>query len=96
MLRKETFQGKFILKVLYLNSTNRNFTSLMKGAISINALILWNEHISQVVNFQQAYTHYDMTKIVTHFYHCKEHYTMYISFGTQLNQFCTSIAPETI
>ena len=61
MLRKETFQGKFILKVLYLNSTNRNFISLMEGAISINALILWNEHISQAVNFQQANTHYDMT-----------------------------------
>ena len=52
MLRKEIIlQGKFILKVLYLNSTNRNFISLMKGAISINALILWNEHISQAVNF---------------------------------------------
>ena len=47
MLRKEIIlQGKFILKVLYLNSTNRNFISLMEGAISINALILWNEHIS--------------------------------------------------
>ena len=68
MLRKEiTFQRKLILKVLYLNSTNRNFISLMEGAISINALILWNEHISQAVNFQQANTHYDMTKIVRHF-----------------------------
>ena len=45
MLLKETFQGKFILKVSYLNSTNRNFTSLMKVAISINALTLRNEHI---------------------------------------------------
>ena len=62
MLRKEIIlQGKFILKVFYLNSTNRNFISLIKGAISINALILWNKHISQAVNFQQAYTHYDMT-----------------------------------
>ena len=60
MLRKEiTFQRKLILKVLYLNSTNRNFISLMEGAISINALILWNEHISQAVNFQQVSTHYD-------------------------------------
>ena len=59
--KKKTFQRKFILKVLYLNSTNRNFISLMEGAISINALILWNEHISQAVNFQQANTHYDMT-----------------------------------
>ena len=68
MLRKEiTFQKKIILKVLYLNSTNRNFISLMEGAISINALILWNEHISQVVNFQQTETHYDITKIVRNF-----------------------------
>ena len=62
MLRKEiTFKIKFILKALYLNSTNRNFISLMKGAISINALILWNEHISQTVNFQQEKSHNDMT-----------------------------------
>ena len=68
MLRKEiTFQKKIILKVLYLNSTNRNFISLMEGAISINALILWNEHISQAVNFQQTETHYDITKIVRNF-----------------------------
>ena len=68
MLRKEiTFKRKFILKVLYLSSTNRNFISLMEGAISINALILWNEHISQAVIFQQAKTHYDMTKIVRNF-----------------------------
>ena len=68
MLRKEiAFQGKFILKVLYLNSINRNVISLMKGAISINALILWNIHISQVAKFQQAYSHYDMTKTVRHF-----------------------------
>ena len=52
MLRKEiTLQRKITLKVSYLNSTNRNFISLMEGAISINALILWNKHISQVVNF---------------------------------------------
>ena len=38
--QKVTFQRKFILKVLYLNSTNRNFMSLMEGAVSINALIL--------------------------------------------------------
>ena len=68
MLRENiTFQRKFILKVLYLNSTNRNFISLMEGAISINALILWNEHISQAVNFQQTETHYDITKIVRNF-----------------------------
>ena len=68
MLRKEiTFKRKFILKVLYLNSTNRNFISLMEGAISINALILWNKHISQAVNFQQANTYYNMTKIVRYF-----------------------------
>ena len=43
MLRKKTpFQRKFILKVLYLNSTNRDFISLIEGAISINALILRN------------------------------------------------------
>ena len=47
MLQKEvTFQRKFILNILYLNSTNINFVSLMEGAISINALMLWNEHIS--------------------------------------------------
>ena len=52
MLRKKkTFQRKFILKVLYLNSTNRNFISLMEGAMSISALILWYEHTSQAVNF---------------------------------------------
>ena len=65
--KKLTFQRIFLLKVLYLNSTNRNFVSLMEDAISINALILWNEHISQAVNFQQAKTHYDMTKIVRNF-----------------------------
>ena len=68
MLRKEiTFKGKFTLKVLYFSSTNRNFISLMEGAISIDALILWNEHISQTVIFQQAKTHYHMTKIVRNF-----------------------------
>ena len=68
MLRKEiTLQRKIILKVLYLNSTNINFISLMEGAISINALILWNKHISQAVNFQQANTYYDITKIVRYF-----------------------------
>ena len=44
--KKKTFQRKFILKILYLNSTNIKFMSLMEGAISITALILWNEHIS--------------------------------------------------
>ena len=68
MLRKKkTFQRKFILKVLYLNSTNINFISLMEGAISISALILWYEHISQAVKFQQGKTYYDKTKIVRHF-----------------------------
>ena len=68
MLRENiTFQRKFILKALYLDSTKRNFISLMDSAISMNALILWNEHISQAVNFQQAKTHYDMTKIVRNF-----------------------------
>ena len=68
MLRKKNnFPQKFILKVLHLNSTNRNFILLMEGAISINALILWNGHISHAVNFQQANTYYDMTKIVRHF-----------------------------
>ena len=68
MLRQKiTFKRKFILEVLHLNSTNRNFISLMEGAISIIALILWNEHISQAVNFQQENTHYDMTKKVRHF-----------------------------
>ena len=57
MLQKEiTFQRKFILKVLYLNSTNINLISLMEGAMSINVLILWNKHISQAFNFQQAKT----------------------------------------
>ena len=65
--KKITFQRKFILKVLYLNSTNRKFISLNEGAISINALILWNEHISHAINIEQANTHYDMTKIVRHF-----------------------------
>ena len=86
MLRKEiTLQRKITLKVLYLNSTNRNFISLMEGAISINALILWNKHISQAVNFQQANTHYNMTKI--------EHYTMHISFRKQLNSSPANFAP---
>ena len=62
-----TFQRKFILKVLCLNSTNGNFISLIEGTISINALILWNEHISEALNFQEGNTHYDMTKIVRHF-----------------------------
>ena len=60
-------QIKFILKVLHLNTTNRNFVSLIEGAISINALILWNEHISDAVNFEKANTHYDMTNIVRQF-----------------------------
>ena len=62
-----TFQRKFILKVLCLNSTNGNFISLIEGTISINALILWNKHISEALNFQEGNTHYDMTKIVRHF-----------------------------
>ena len=37
----------------------------MEGAININALILWNEHISYAINFEQENTHYDMTKIVS-------------------------------
>ena len=41
--------------------------SLIEGAISINALILWNKHISHAGNFEQENTHYDMTKIVRHF-----------------------------
>ena len=64
---KNNFQKKIYIKSFNLNSTNRNFISLMEGAISIIALILWNEHISQVVNFQQENTHYDMTKKVRHF-----------------------------
>ena len=68
ILRKEiTFQRKFILKVLYLNSTSINFILLMEGAISINALIMWNEHISEVINFQQAKTHDNMSKILRNF-----------------------------
>ena len=62
--KKIIFQRKYILKVLHLNSTNRNFLSLIEGAISINALTLWNEHISHAANFEQANTHYDMTNIV--------------------------------
>ena len=54
VIKNITFQGKFILKVLSLNSTNRNFISLTEGATSINALILWNEHISHAANFEQA------------------------------------------
>ena len=91
--KKITVQRKYILKVLYLDSTNRNFISLMEGAISINALILWNEHISQAVNFKQANTHYDMTKIVKHSSHRKEHYTMHISFRKQLNSSPANFAP---
>ena len=65
MLRKKiTFQRNFILNVLHLNDTNRNFISLIKEVIRINALILWNEHISHVVNFEQTNTHYDMAIIV--------------------------------
>ena len=95
MLRKKiTFQRKFILKVLHLNGTNRNFVSLTEGAISINILILWNEHILHAVNFEQANTHYDMTKIVRQFQHRKEHYTMHISFGTQLNSFPANVTPS--
>ena len=68
MLRKKiTFQRKFILKVLHLSSTNRNFVSLIEGAISINALTLWNEHNSHAINFEQANTHYGMTNIVRQF-----------------------------
>ena len=65
--KKKTFQRKLILKVLYLNGTNRNFISLIEGAISINALLLWNEHTSHAVNFEQANTHYNMTEIVRYF-----------------------------
>ena len=65
MLRKKiTFQRKFILNVLHLNDTNRNFISLIEEVIRINALILWNEHISRAVNFEQTNTHYDMAIIV--------------------------------
>ena len=64
---KNNFQKKIYIKSFNLNSTNRNFISLMEGAISIIALILWNEHISQAVNFQQGNNHYDMTKKVRHF-----------------------------
>ena len=70
MLRKKiTFQRKLILKVLYLNSTTRDFISFvsLEGTISINASIVWNQHISHTVDFQQANTHFDMTKIVRHF-----------------------------
>ena len=68
MLRnKIAFQRKFISKVLHLNNTNRNFISLIEGAISINALILWNEHISHAVNIEQVNTHYDMSNIVRQF-----------------------------
>ena len=55
MLRdKIAFQRKFIVEVLHLNNTNRNFISLTEAALSINALILWNEPISHAVNFEQA------------------------------------------
>ena len=68
MLRKKlTFQRKLILIVLYFNSINRNFISLIEGAISINGLVLSNDHISHAVNFEQANTHYDMTKLVRDF-----------------------------
>ena len=65
--KKKTFQRQLILKFLHLNSSNRNFISLTEGAISINALILWNELISHAVKFEQANAHYDMTRIVRHF-----------------------------
>ena len=55
MLRdKIAFQRTFIVEVLHLNNTNRNFISLTEAALSINALILWNEHISHAVNFERA------------------------------------------
>ena len=48
--------------------TTKNLSKeTMEEAISINALILRNKHILQAVNFQQANTYYDMTKIVRHF-----------------------------
>ena len=54
MLQKtKTFQRKLISKVLYRHSTNRNFISLTEGTISFNALILWNKHISNAVNFNR-------------------------------------------
>ena len=49
---KNNFPKKFILKVLYLNSTNRNFMSHMEGAISINALIPWHEQILQAISYK--------------------------------------------
>ena len=50
--KKIAFQKKFILKVLHLNRTNRNFVSLIELATSINVLILWNEYIPHAVNFK--------------------------------------------
>ena len=39
-MKKENFQKKLMLKVLYLNSTNGNFISIIEGVISIKALPL--------------------------------------------------------
>ena len=66
-MTKITFHRKFILKVLYLKSTNRNFVSDLECVISVNALMLWNEHISHAVSFEQVNTLYDMTKVARHF-----------------------------
>ena len=71
--KKDNFPKKIYIKSFTSHSTNRNLVSLIEGAISINALILWNEHISHAVNFEQANTHYDMIKIVRHFEYRKEH-----------------------
>ena len=67
VMTKITFHRKFILKVLYLKSTNRNFVSDLECVISVNALMLWNEHISHAVSFEQVNTLYDMTKVARHF-----------------------------
>ena len=54
VMKKENFQKKLMLKVLYLNSTNGNFISLIEGVISIKALPLWTSvfHMSSISNRQ--------------------------------------------
>ena len=57
---------KKIVKKMYVTTKDLS-KDTMEEAISINALILRDKHILQAVNFQQANTYYDMTKIVRHF-----------------------------
>ena len=52
-----------------------------------------NEHISHVVNFEQANNQYNMTKTVRHFYNRKGNYKIQLSFGAQFQSFAANVAP---